>query len=141
MYAGHDVIRISGAEGQVRERFEKLNGDVRTANYKSQFLSGLMQPLMTFIGNFGYVAVCIIGALLVMKGQITFGVITAIIMYVRLFTSPLSTLAQGMTQMQTAAAAGVRSAGVTWGFRTRAELEQSGARHIVDRPAELLGLL
>ena len=53
MYAGHDVIRISGAEGQVRERFEKLNGAVRTANYKSQFLSGLMQPLMTFIGNFG----------------------------------------------------------------------------------------
>lgn len=83
MYAGHDVIRISGAEGQVRERFEKLNREMsERQTYKSQFLSGLMQPLMTFIGNFGYVAVCIIGALLVMKGQITFGVITAFLIYV-----------------------------------------------------------
>lgn len=108
MYAGHDVIRISGAEGQVRERFEKLNGDVRTANYKSQFLSGLMQPLMTFIGNFGYVAVCIIGALLVMKGQITFGVITAFLIYVRLFEQPLRQISQGMTNIQSAAAASER---------------------------------
>lgn len=78
-----------------------MNRAVYDANRKSQFLSGVMQPLMNVIGNLGYVAVCVIGAALVMDGQITFGVITAFIMFVRLFTSPLSTLAQGMTQMQT----------------------------------------
>ena len=124
MYAGHDVIRISGAEGQVRERFEKLNGDVRTANYKSQFLSGLMQPLMTFIGNFGYVAVCIIGALLVMKGQITFGVITAFLIYVRLFEQPLRQISQGMTNIQSAAAASER----VFEFLSEEELEDESAK-------------
>ena len=98
-YSGHDVVRISRAG---------MNRAVYDANRKSQFLSGVMQPLMNVIGNLGYVAVCVIGAALVMDGQITFGVITAFIMFVRLFTSPLSTLAQGMTQMQTAAAAGDR---------------------------------
>ena len=83
-----------------------MNDDLYDADWHSQFLSGIMQPLMTVIGNLGYVAVCVIGAALVMDGEIGFGVIVAFIMYVRLFTSPLSTLAQGMTQMQTAAAAG-----------------------------------
>src|SRR5699024_11933759 len=74
--------------------------------WRSQFLSGGMQPLMNIVGNLGYVAVCVLGSALAMNGAISFGVIVAFIMYVRLFTSPLSTLAQGMTQMQTAAAAG-----------------------------------
>lgn len=108
MYSGHDVVRISRANDKIKETFGELNRAVYDANRKSQFLSGVMQPLMNVIGNLGYVAVCVLGSALVIDGQITFGVITAFIMYVRLFTSPLSTLAQGMTQMQTAAAAGDR---------------------------------
>lgn len=106
MYSGHDVVRISRANDRIKETFRGMNRAVYEANRKSQFLSGIMQPLMTVIGNLGYVAVCVVGAALAMDGQIEFGVIVAFIMYVRLFTSPLSTLAQGMTQMQTAAAAG-----------------------------------
>lgn len=101
MYSGHDVVRISRANNEIKKNFAGMNRAVYDANRKSQFLSGVMQPLMNVIGNLGYVAVCVIGAALVMDGQITFGVITAFIMFVRLFTSPLSTLAQGMTQMQT----------------------------------------
>lgn len=108
MYAGHDVIRVSGAENSVKERFAKLNEDVKNANYKSQFLSGLMQPLMNFVGNLGYVAVCIVGALLVLNGNITFGVITAFLIYVRLFEQPLKQISQGMTNIQSAAAASER---------------------------------
>lgn len=108
MYSGHDVVRISRAGRKMEENFDEMNVAVYDANRKSQFLSGIMQPLMNVIGNLGYVAVCVLGAALVIDGQITFGVITAFIMYVRLFTSPLSTIAQGMTQMQTAAAAGGR---------------------------------
>lgn len=108
VYSGHDVVRISRANRQVKKNFEEMNRAVYDANRKSQFLSGVMQPLMNVVGNLGYVAVCVLGAALAIDGQITFGVITAFIMYVRLFTSPLSTLAQGMTQMQTAAAAGDR---------------------------------
>lgn len=106
MYSGHDVVRISRANDQIKDTFGEMNDELYDADWRSQFLSGIMQPLMTVIGNLGYVAVCVIGAALVMDGQIGFGVIVAFIMYVRLFTSPLSTLAQGMTQMQTAAAAG-----------------------------------
>ncbi len=106
MYSGHDVVRISRANDQVKRTFGGLNDELYSADWHSQFLSGIMQPLMTVIGNLGYVAVCVVGAALAMDGEIGFGVIVAFIMYVRLFTSPLSTLAQGMSQMQTAAAAG-----------------------------------
>ena len=108
MYSGHDVVRLSRANQKIKKNFEGMNRAVYDANRKSQFLSGVMQPLMNVIGNLGYVVVCVLGAALAIDGQITFGVITAFIMYVRLFTSPLSTLAQGMTQMQTAAVAGDR---------------------------------
>ena len=108
MYSGHDVVRISRANRKIKHTFDGMNKAVYDAERKSQFLSGVMQPLMNVIGNLGYVAVCVLGAALVLNGQISFGVITAFIMYVRLFTSPLSTIAQGMTQMQTAAAAGDR---------------------------------
>ena len=108
MYSGHDVVRISRANDRIKEMFRGMNRAVYEANRKSQFLSGIMQPLMNVIGNLSYVVVCVLGAILVMDDQITFGVITAFIMYVRLFTSPLGQLAQGMTQMQTAAAAGDR---------------------------------
>ena len=106
MYSGHDVVRLSRANAQVKETFGGMNAALYDAEWRSQFLSGIMQPLMTIIGNLGYVAVCVLGSALAMSGEISFGVIVAFILYVRLFTSPLSTLAQGMTQMQTAAAAG-----------------------------------
>lgn len=108
IYSGHDVVRISRAGDMVKRNFGEMNRAVYEANWKSQFLSGVMQPLMNVIGNLGYVTVCVIGSALALDGQISFGVIVAFIMYVRLFTSPLSTIAQGMTNMQTAAAAGDR---------------------------------
>ena len=104
MYSGHDVVRISRAEEKVLSRFGKLNRKVYDANWKSQFLSGMMQPLMNVIGNLAYVAVCVIGAALAMNGTIKFGVIISFILYVRLFTSPLTQIAQGMTNLQTATA-------------------------------------
>ena len=106
MYSGHDVVRLSRANEQVKETFGGMNAALYDAEWRSQFLSGIMQPLMTIIGNLGYVVVCVLGSALAMSGEISFGGIVAFILYVRLFTSPLSTLAQGMTQMQTAAAAG-----------------------------------
>ena len=106
MYSGHDVVRLSRANEQVKETFGGMNAALYDAEWRSQFLSSIMQPLMTIIGNLGYVVVCVLGSALAMSGEISFGVIVAFILYVRLFTSPLSTLAQGMTQMQTAAAAG-----------------------------------
>ena len=100
MYSGHDVIRISHGEQKVREGFSKRNLAVKQADFKSQFLSGLMQPVMNFVGNLGYVAVCVAGAVLVLNGSITFGVITAFLIYVRLFEQPLKQIAQGMTDMR-----------------------------------------
>ncbi len=108
MYTGHDVIRTSHADEKVKAHFDELNAAVREANFKSQFLGGMMQPLMGFIGNFGYVAVCVVGAVLAMNGTITFGVITAFMIYVRQFQSPVQQIAQAMTSMQSAAAAAER---------------------------------
>ena len=125
MYSGHDVIRLSRAGRKVEQTFSELNQAVYEANWKSQFLSGAMQPLMNVIGNLGYVVVCVTGSALVLDGQISFGVIVAFILYVRLFTSPLTTLAQGMTNMQTAAAAGDR----VFDFLQEEELsDESGKR-------------
>lgn len=108
IYSGHNVVECYNAKAEVTKTFDELNGRLRECNKKSQFLSGLMQPMMGFIGNFGYVMVCIVGALLVMKGYITFGVIVAFMIYVRLFTNPLSQIAQAMTSLQTTAAASER---------------------------------
>ena len=108
MYSGHEVLRISRAGNQVNQHFEELNQAVYDSNWKSQFLSGIMQPLMTVIGNVGYVAVCVLGAVLAINGQLEFSVIIAFILYVRLFTAPLSQIAQGMTNLQTAAASASR---------------------------------
>lgn len=108
MYNGHDVIRILNAEGEVKDTFTSMNKAVKNANFRSQFLSGLMQPIMTFIGNFSYVAVCVVGAALIIDGQITFGVITAFLIYTRLFESPLRQISQAMTQVQSCAAASER---------------------------------
>ena len=133
IYSGHNVVRLSRANDQVKNEFGAMNDELYDADWHSQFLSGIMQPLMTVIGNLGYVAVCVIGAALVMDGDIGFGVIVAFIMYVRLFTSPLSTLAQGMTQMQTAAAAG----GHIFSFLHAEELPEEPGK--LDRPEEVRG--
>lgn len=108
MYSGHEVVRISRGAGNVKKHFGGLNEAVYNANWKSQFLSGIMQPLMNVIGNLAYVAVCVFGSVLALNGTITFGVIISFILYVRLFTSPLGQIAQGMTNMQTASASAQR---------------------------------
>ena len=108
VYSSLNVVKAYNGKKEVDKKFDELNKKVYVANSRSQFLSGLMQPLMTFIGNFGYVAVCIVGALLTMNGTISFGVIVAFMTYVRLFTSPLSQIAQGMTMLQSTAAASER---------------------------------
>ena len=108
IYSGLNVVKVYNGKKEADEKFDKLNEKVYEANRKSQFLSGLMQPIMNFIGNFGYVAVCIVGAILTMNDMITFGVIVAFITYVRLFTNPLSQIAQAMTSLQSTAAASER---------------------------------
>ncbi len=108
MYSGHEVLRISRAGRKVNERFQQLNEAVYDSNWKSQFLSGIMQPLMTVMGNIGYAVVCVVGAILTMNGTIPFGVIISFVLYVRLFTAPLTQIAQGMTNLQTASASANR---------------------------------
>ena len=108
VYSGLNVVKAYNGGKLANEKFDVLNKNVYEANRKSQFLSGLMQPLMNFIGNFGYVAVCIVGAILTMKNMISFGVIVAFITYVRLFTSPLAQIAQAMTSLQSTGAASER---------------------------------
>ncbi len=108
MYSGLNVIKTYNGKEEADQKFDELNLKVYECNRKSQFLSGLMQPIMSFVGNLGYVSVCIVGALLVSNNTISFGVIVAFIMYVRLFTNPLSQIAQSMTSIQTTAAASER---------------------------------
>ena len=108
IYSGLNVVKAYNGEKESDEKFDEYNRKVSIANQKSQFLSGIMQPIMAFIGNFGYVAVCIVGALLTMNNIISFGVIVAFITYVRLFTNPLSQIAQSMTSLQSTAAASER---------------------------------
>ena len=108
IYSGLNVVKAYNGKKESDKKFDEYNQKVCEANRKSQFLSGIMQPIMNFIGNFGYVAVCIVGALLTMNNIISFGVIIAFITYVRLFTNPLSQIAQSMTSLQSTAAASER---------------------------------
>lgn len=108
IYSGLNVVKVYNGKKESDKKFNSLNQKVRDANQKSQFLSGIMQPMMGFIGNFGYVAVCIVGALLAMNHRISFGVIVAFMTYVRLFTNPLSQIAQAFTSLQSTAAASER---------------------------------
>ena len=108
IYSGHNVVKVYNGQKEANKEFDNLNNKLYECNWKSQFLSGIMQPLMMFIGNFGYVAVCVVGALLVMNNVITFGVIVAFIVYVRMFTNPLSQIAQSMTSLQSIAASSER---------------------------------
>lgn len=108
IYAGHTVVKAYCGEADSIRAFEKYNGDLYDSGWKSQFLSGLMMPLMNFVGNFGYVVVCVVGAVLAMDGKIEFGVIVAFMMYIRLFTQPLSQFAQAFQNLQRCAAASER---------------------------------
>ena len=113
IYSGHNVVKAYNGGASSIHHFQTLNEKLYNSNRKSNFLSGLMQPIMGFIGNFGYVAVCIVGALLVINNQISFGVIVAFIIYVRLFTNPLTQIAQAMTYLQSTAAASERAVSYT----------------------------
>ncbi len=108
IYSGHNVVKAYNGNKQAKKAFEELNDKLFDCNRKSQFLSGLMHPIMGFVGNFGYVAVCVVGALLTMNNVISFGVIVAFMIYVRLFTNPLSQMAQAMTSLQSTAASSER---------------------------------
>lgn len=108
MYSGYNVVKVYNGKNRAINEFDKLNEGLFSSSRKSQFLSGLMQPIMAFIGNLSYVAVCVMGAVLVKEEMITFGVIVAFILYARLFTSPLQQIAQGLTNLQSAAASSER---------------------------------
>ena len=108
IYSGHNVVVTYNGIEETNEKFDRLNSELFTCSRKSQFLSGIMQPLMGFVGNLGYVAVCVVGAILTMNGNISFGVIVAFMIYVRMFTNPLSQIAQSFTSLQSTAAAGER---------------------------------
>ena len=127
IFSGHNVVKAYNGEEEALDEFDRINDKLYTCNRMSQFLSGIMQPVMHFIGNFGYVAVCVVGALLVMNGKTTFGTIVAFMIYVRLFTNPLSRIAQALTTMQSIAAAGERV------FEFMDEVELSDESHIKNK--------
>ncbi|WP_027968637.1 ABC transporter ATP-binding protein [Streptococcus equinus] len=105
IYSGHNVVTSYNASEETSETFKKLNTNLYKSMWQSQFLSGIMMPLMIFIGNFGYVMVCVVGAVKVINGDITMGDVVAFMTYVRIFSQPLSQIAQAFTQMQSATAA------------------------------------
>ena len=108
IYAGHTVVKAYNGEAQEEKKFDELNDKLRDSAFKAQCLSGMMMPIMGFIGNFGYAAVCVVGGALALNGKIGFGVIVAFMMYVRYFTQPLNQIAQAAQALQSAAAAGER---------------------------------
>lgn len=124
IYSGHNVVKAYNAERGAKETFDQINDDLYQSAWKSQFFSGIMMPLMNFIGNFGYVTVSILGATLALNGQITFGVIVAFMMYIRLFTQPLSQFAQAATSLQSTAAASER----VFDFLGEEELSEESAQ-------------
>lgn len=127
IYTGHQIVKAYNGEPEAREKFHRINNELFHNAWMSQFLSGLMMPIMQFIGNFGYVAICVVGAILVTKGSITIGVIVAFMMYVRLFTQPLAQMAQAVTNLQSTAAASER----VFEFLEQDELEDESAKKLV----------
>lgn len=126
-YSGHNVVKVYNGGKKAKEDFRQMNEQLYACAWKSQFLSGLMQPLMGFIGNLGYVVVCVVGAILTMNGSISFSVIVAFMLYIRMFTQPLSQLAQAATSLQSAAAASER----VFEFLSEAELADESAKRIM----------
>lgn len=132
VYTGHNVIKAYNAGERVIDEFEQMNTQLYTSAWKSQFLSGLMMPIMQFAGNFSYVMVCIVGGALAINGKISFGVIVAFMIYVRLFTNPLSDIAQSFNTLQRAAAAGER----VFEFLKEEELEEE---HVTEKLGKAKG--
>ncbi|MCC8123215.1 MAG: ABC transporter ATP-binding protein/permease [Oscillospiraceae bacterium] len=108
VYAGYKVVKVYNGVKGATEEFDKINEELYSSAWKSQFMSGLMMPLMTIIGNIGYVVICIVGASMVLSGSISFGVVVAFMIYIRLFTQPLTQMAQAATALQSTAAAAER---------------------------------
>ena len=130
IYSGHTVVKAYNGEEEARKKFEEMNGKLKQSAFRAQCLAGMMQPLMIFIGNLGYVAVCVMGAVLTMNHQIGFEVIVAFMMYVRFFTQPLSQIAQAVQSLQSGAAAGER----VFEFLEAEEMqEESGKNAHLDR--------
>lgn len=135
VYSGHSVVKVYNAKEEVLKEFDDINEKLYINGQKSQFYSGLMHPLMGFVGNFGYVMVCIVGALLTMNNIISFGVIVAFMIYVRLFTQPLSQIAQSMTQLQSTAAASER----VFEFLDEQELSDESHKKLYLKKSEVKG--
>lgn len=129
VYTGHNVIKAYNAGARAVDEFEQTNTKLYTSAWKSQFLSGLMMPIMQFAGNFSYVMVCIVGGALAINGKISFGVIVAFMIYVRLFTNPLSDIAQSFNTLQRAAAAGER----VFEFLNEDELEEENVTEKLEK--------
>lgn len=130
IYSGHTVVKAYNGEEEAGKKFEEMNGKLKQSAFRAQCLAGMMQPLMIFIGNLGYVAVCVMGAVLTMNHQIGFEVIVAFMMYVRFFTQPLSQIAQAVQSLQSGAAAGER----VFEFLEAEEMqEESGKNAHLDR--------
>lgn len=136
IYSNVSVVKSYNAKEETRDGFNKINEKLFNATRKSGFLSGLMPPMMMFIGNFGYVCVCIVGALLVINNKISFGVIIAFISYARLFTSPLSQIAQTMSSFQQTAAASER----VFELLDEEEMEEEKTKKVL-LPENVLGKL
>lgn len=133
IYSGHNIVRAYGARAEAKKEFERINGNLYSSSWKAQLIGGSMMPIMGFAGNIGYVAVCVLGAALVMKGEILFGTIVAFITYVKLFSSPLSQIAQSVSSLMSAAAAGER----VFGFLDETELSDDS--HCLDLPEKVEG--
>lgn len=129
MYSGHNIVRAYGATAQSKKEFDRINDNLYNSAWKSQFFSGMLMPLMGFVGNLGYVAVCIVGATLTMSGAIRFGTVIAFISYVKLFTNPLSQISQAVSSLMSAGAAGER----VFGFLAEEEIpDDSGCTAHID---------
>ena len=129
MYSGHNIVRAYGATAQSKKEFDRINDNRYNSAWKSQFFSGMLMPLMGFVGNLGYVAVCIVGATLTMSGAIRFGTVIAFISYVKLFTNPLSQISQAVSSLMSAGAAGER----VFGFLAEEEMpDDSGCTAHID---------
>ena len=133
MYSGHNIVRAYGARAEAKKEFERINENLYGSVWRAHLLGGCMMPIMTFAGNLGYVAVCVLGASLVIKGEILFGTIVAFITYVKLFSSPLSQLAQSLSSLMSAAAAGER----VFGFLDETELSDDG--NCLELPEKVIG--
>lgn len=131
IYNNHSIVKSYNGTSRAKREFDRINSDLQKSGFMAMMMSGMMFPLMGFIGNLGYVAVCVAGAIMVLDGSITIGVIVAFMIYIRLFTQPLQQMSQGLTVMQSVAAAAER----VFGFLDEKELEDEShkSQHIISK--------